>query len=61
MAPNASYDNLQQNIFVGGDKIAFRHANGDVKPHKVQKLEVPKDPAATASTAKPAAPAKPSR
>jgi hypothetical protein len=46
---------------VGGDKIAFRHANGDVKPHKVQKLEVPKDPnAPAASTAKPA-PAKPSR
>jgi len=46
---------------VGGDKLAFRHANGDVKPHKVQKLEAPKDPnaAATTTTAKPGA--KPSR
>lgn len=41
---------------VGGDKLAFRHANGDVKPHKVQKLETPKDPsAAAAPTAKPTA------
>jgi hypothetical protein len=41
---------------VNGDKLAFRHANGDVKPHKVQKLETAKDTAsapAKPSTAKP--------
>jgi hypothetical protein len=37
---------------VNGDKLAFRHANGDVKPHKVQKLEAPKDTAS--APAKPA-------
>ncbi len=37
---------------VGGDKLAFRHANGDVKPHKVNKLEAPKE---TASAAPPPA------
>ncbi len=40
---------------VGGDKLAFRHANGDVKPHKVQKLDAPKElAAAPAPGAKPA-------
>ena len=33
---------------VGGDKLAFRHANGDVKPHKVNKLDVPKETASAA-------------
>jgi hypothetical protein len=42
---------------VGGDKLAFKHANGDVKPHKVQKLEAGKD-AAAPPPAKPVATAK---
>jgi hypothetical protein len=33
---------------VGGDKLAFRHANGEVKPHKVNKLEAPKETASAA-------------
>jgi len=38
---------------VGGDKLAFRHANGEVKPHKVQKLEAPKDSASAAPATAP--------
>jgi hypothetical protein len=33
---------------VGGDKLAFRHANGEVKPKRVNKLEAPKDTASAA-------------
>jgi len=44
---------------VGGDKLAFRHANGDVKPNKVNKIDVPKDTASAAPA--PAASAAPKK
>ena len=43
------------NAKMNSNNYNFSHANGTVKPQRVPKLDVPKDPNAPATTAKPAA------